>query len=61
MRVAHRGSFGPRAEGTGCAEADLRHRHYATRLHSAVFYSTVTDLARLRGLSMSRPRDKAVW
>lgn len=25
------------------------------------FYSTVTDLARLRGLSMSRPRANAVW
>ncbi|MEV5815846.1 beta-ketoacyl synthase N-terminal-like domain-containing protein, partial [Streptomyces mutabilis] len=24
-------------------------------------YSTVTDLARLRGLSMSRPRARAVW
>jgi hypothetical protein len=24
-------------------------------------YSTVTDLARLRGLSMSRPRAFAVW
>lgn len=24
-------------------------------------YSTVTDFARLRGLSMSRPRANAVW
>jgi hypothetical protein len=24
-------------------------------------YSTVTDFARFRGLSMSRPRAKAVW
>lgn len=31
------------------------------RLATAVAYSTVTDLARLRGLSTSVPRAQAVW
>ena len=31
------------------------------RRHGVPGYSTVTDLARLRGLSTSVPRNKAVW
>ncbi len=46
--------------GTGPAYAAEPHVEYGPDA-SVGPYSTVTDLARLRGLSMSLPRCNAVW
>jgi hypothetical protein len=36
-------------------------RHWAAAFRTGADYSTVTDFARLRGLSISQPRFKATW
>lgn len=49
-----------RRQGT-CATADHSVVDLSAADRPVVDYSTVTDLARLRGLSMSRPSANAVW
>src|SRR5690606_4759168 len=54
---APEGGWGPAAQNPAPLRAGAGVR--GDRVPAA--YSTVTDLARLRGLSMSRPRASAVW
>lgn len=52
---------GPHKRGGRSPRGEHHGKRSRTRKSGRVVYSTVTDFARLRGLSMSRPSANAVW